>query len=330
MDSTGWNEAQLHAWLRQTLLPDGAGRLGAMHDAAVLETSLGRPVLCCDRTEEGIHFDDSARPEQIGWKAAARALSDLAATAALPRGILLSLAAPKHRTTAWMQAVIQGAIDAADSVGAQLIGGDLTAISRGVSLTVSAHGNLVPAAGDLAAPGRDRAQPGQLVLVTGPLGGSLLGRHLAIEPRITEGRALWQAGATAMMDVSDGLAQDAGRIALASNVVIELDSLPLHGDAQRLAAETGKSAIQHALFDGEDHELLATITPEGHAALDAILALPLGRVGHATTERPAGVYVPAAWLPGEGQPAAANPSQDSGPVWTRLDPYDQRGWIHGS
>lgn len=330
MDSDGWNEAQLHAWLRQTLSPDGAGRLGAMHDAAVLEADLGRPVLCCDRTELGVHFDDSARPEQIGWKAAARALSDLAATAAQPRGILLSLAAPKHRTTAWMQAVIQGAISAADSVGAQLIGGDLTAIDRGVSLVVSAHGHLDPAVGDLAAPGRDRAEPGQLLLVTGPLGGSLLGRHLAIEPRVTEGQALWQAGATAMMDVSDGLALDASRIAMASNVVIELESLPLHGDAQRLATETGRPAIQHALFDGEDHELLATISPRGHAALGAILALPLGRVGPATSERPAGVYVPVSWLPGEAATPASSSSPESGPVWTRLDPLDQRGWIHGS
>ncbi|MFT6042115.1 MAG: thiamine-monophosphate kinase, partial [Gammaproteobacteria bacterium] len=178
METGGWNEAELHAWLRQTLTPDGGGRQGACHDAAVLEAGQGRPVLCCDRTEQGIHFDDSASPEQIGWKAAARALSDLAATAATPRGILLSLAAPKHHNTAWMQAVIQGAIAAADSVGAQLIGGDLTAIDRGVSLVVSAHGHLDPAAGNQAAPGRDRAEPGQLLLVTGPLGGSLLGRHL--------------------------------------------------------------------------------------------------------------------------------------------------------
>ncbi|MFT6362822.1 MAG: thiamine-monophosphate kinase [Planctomycetota bacterium] len=287
-------------------------------------------MLCCDRTEQGIHFDDSASPEQIGWKAAARALSDLAATAATPRGILLSLAAPKHHNTAWMQAVIQGAIAAADSVGAQLIGGDLTAIDRGVSLVVSAHGHLDPAAGNQAAPGRDRAEPGQLLLVTGPLGGSLLGRHLAIEPRITEGRALWQAGATAMMDVSDGLAQDAGRIAMASNVVIELESLPLHGDAQRLAIQSGKSAIHHALFDGEDHELLATISPQGHAALGPVLALPLGRIGPATTQRPAGVYVPAPWLPSEDGARRESPSPDSGPVWTRLDPLDERGWIHGS
>ena len=330
MESGGWNEAQLHAWLRETLERDGGGRMGACHDAAVLEASAGRPVLCCDRTEQGIHFDESAAPHAIGWKAAARALSDLAATAATPRGILLSLAAPKLHTTPWMQAVIQGAIAAAESVGAQLVGGDLTAIERGASLVVSAHGFMDPAEGDRQAPGRDRAEPGQLLLVTGPLGGSLLGRHLAIEPRVPEGRALWRAGATAMMDISDGLAQDAGRIALASNVVIELESLPLHGDAQRRSTQTGRSAIHHALFDGEDHELLATISPHGHAALGPVLALPLGRIGPATAQRPAGVYVPAQWLPGEASGSGGDACGGTGPDWTRLDPLDERGWIHGS
>jgi thiamine-monophosphate kinase len=327
----GWNEAQLHAWLRGRLAPDGAGRQPGTHDAALLEAHPGAPVLCCDRTEEGVHFEPTAEPRRIGWKAAARAISDLAATAATPRALLLSLGAPSQRSDAWMRAVIEGVIEAAESHGARLVGGDLTQIEGRASLVVSAHGSYEPAIANALPPGRDRAQPGQKILLTGPVGGSLLGRHLAIEPRVIEGLALHAAGATAMMDVSDGLAIDAGRIAMASDVVIELDSIPIHADAHRRSKVTDLGAIHHALYDGEDHELLATLSGEAHARLGAILALPIGRVLEASPDRPAGVYVPASWLTQSnlgGEKHGTNGAAD--PKWTRLDPLDGRGWIHGS
>ncbi len=326
----GWNESELHDWLREKLARDGAGRQAGTHDAAVLAHEAGAPVLCCDRTEEGVHFESDANPKAIGWKAAARALSDLAATAAQPRALLLALAAPKERSTEWMQAVISGVIEAATSCGAVLAGGDLTATSGPVSLVVSAHGIFAPSDSKSAPPGRDRAEPGQKVFLTGLIGGSLLGRHLAIEPRGNEGIELHAAGATAMMDVSDGLAIDAGRIALASDVVIELASLPIHADAHKRSETTGLGALHHALFDGEDHELLATMSPEAHHRLGPVLAMPIGQVLAATSERPAGVYVPSAWL-ASGESAgvqAADPG--AAQKWTRLDPRDGRGWIHGS
>jgi len=330
-ESCGWGEAELHEWLRGRLAVDGAGRQAGTHDAAVLEQVSGAAVLCCDRTEEGVHFDSDANPHAIGWKATARALSDLAATAARPHAVLLSLAAPKERSNDWMRAVIEGVIDAASQQGAALIGGDLTARHGGASLVVSAHGLFDPTDAASAPPGRDRALPGQGIFLTGMIGGSLLGRHLAIEPRIAEGIELHAAGATAMMDVSDGLAIDAGRIALASNVVIELASLPIHADAHKRAAATGLGAIHHALFDGEDHELLATMTPEAHDRLGPILALPIGQVLEATPDRPAGVYIPSTWLgtePGQCKPTG-NADSAVGPEWTRLDPKDGRGWSHG-
>ena len=328
----GWNESELHTWLRgdqSPMAPDGAQRGAAGHDAALLEVSDFHPVLCTDRTEEGIHFDDKASPAQIGWKAAARALSDLAATAARPRAILLSLAAPSSKSSDWMKAVITGAAKAAHEFGAQLIGGDLTASRQNASLVVSAHGDFDPGVEQRQAPGRDRAEPGQLLMITGPIGGSILGRHLDIQPRVEEGRALWEAGATAMMDISDGLALDASRIAIASHVVLEIDSIPIHSDASTLAQTTKLSSVQHALFDGEDHELLATITMEGRAALGPVLAFPIGRVLEASSERPPGAYVPSAWL-GSTAETKSKGHQASPVKWTRLDPADGRGWIHGT
>jgi thiamine-monophosphate kinase len=110
--------------------------------------------------------------------------------------------------------------------------------------------------------GRDRARAGQRVVVTGPLGGSILGRHLRIRPRLAAGEQLARCGATALMDVSDGLALDLFRLARASGVAIEIDSarIPVHADARRLSRRTRRAALDHALHDGEDHELIATLS----------------------------------------------------------------------
>ena len=96
-------------------------------------------------------------------------------------------------------------------------------------------------------------------LLSGAVGGSSLGRHLRIFPRVELGEWLHRRGATALMDVSDGLALDLSRIAEASGVRIDLDRVPVHDDALRLARTTGRDPRDHALFDGEDHELLATV-----------------------------------------------------------------------
>jgi thiamine-monophosphate kinase len=137
----------------------------------------------------------------------------------------------------------------AKSTGAELVGGDLASARGPATISVAAFGTI---AARQVPPGRDRARPGQVVVITGPVGGSGKGRHLAIRPRIVEGRALHAAGATAMMDTTDGLAWDLFRLARASRVRIDLDlpAVPVHRDARSLEA---------ALRDGEDHELVATL-----------------------------------------------------------------------
>jgi len=211
-----------------------------------------------DQCVEGVHFKRSASAAAVGWKAAARAISDLAATAVRPRAVLLALQAPADRPQVWLQAAIGGVRRMARSVGADLVGGDLCAAPGPASMAVTAIGAFEH---DGAPPGRDRARTGQRLLVTGALGGSLLGRHLRIRPRVDEGIWLFGRGAHALMDVSDGLAWDAFRLARASRVAIEIDValVPVHADARRAAKRTRRSTLDHALHDGEDHELIAAV-----------------------------------------------------------------------
>jgi len=249
-----WNEDSLHRWLACRARPRRSLERG--NDAVVLARELHRPVVCVDQVVEGVHFAPDTRDARTGWKACARALSDLAASNAEPRAVLLALRAPREERESRLRRLIEAVDRCARAYGAELVGGD-TSCSRGpLSLAVTAIGEL----GRNARPvSRAAARPGQVLVATGAFGGSLLGRHLDLEPRFEEAAWLAELGATAMMDVSDGLALDVSRMARASGVAIDLGSVPIHRDARRRAAATGRSALQHALHDGEDHELIATL-----------------------------------------------------------------------
>ena len=251
-----WDEDSLHRWLLRTPPRGLAGAAG--HDAAVLRAFAGRPVQCVDQTVEKVHFESDAPPARVGRKAACRALSDLAATAAIPRALFLALSAPRQREERWLRALIGGVRRAAREHGADLAGGDLCASPGPVVIGVTALGELP---GRRRPPARDAARAGQRLLVTGQLGGSLLGRHMTFEPRLAEGRALYARGATAMMDVSDGLAWDLFRLARRSGVRLDVDAdcVPLHAAARRAARTSGRAPLWHALHDGEDYELVATL-----------------------------------------------------------------------
>lgn len=307
-----WSEASLHDWLRQRAKPQGlVGSQG--HDGAILRARAERTVLCTDACVEGVHFESRAPAAQVGAKAAARALSDLAACGAQPRALLLALRAPKSTSEKRLRGLIQAVDRCGRIYGAPLVGGDLTAAPGPLSLTVSAQGGLP---GRSKPVGRDRAEPGQLVLLTGPVGGSLLGRHLRIEPRVAEGQFFFAAGATVLMDVSDGLALDLERIARASGVQIELGEIPLHRDARRRARQTGRPAWEHALTDGEDHELIATISP---ARWKAIRARAMRRF-------------PKLHVLGEVHTKAANDpflSAEDPQLGHRIEQLRSLGWQHG-
>lgn len=271
---TRWSEDAIHRWLLRIPAPKSLrGRRG--HDAAVLTSIRGAPVLCADQTIEGIHFEPGTAPALVGRKAVGRALSDLAATAASPRAVLVALAAPKESSEGWIRGVLAAARAAARSHGADLVGGDLSSTRGPAVISVTAFGEL---AGRRSPPGRDRARPGQVVVLTGPVGGSRLGRHLRIRPRILFGERLFAAGATAMMDVSDGLAWDLHRLARASKVRIDLDldAVPVHADARRASRIDQRGALDHALHDGEDYELLATLARNRIPGLATIASVSRG------------------------------------------------------
>ncbi len=297
-----WDEDSLHRWLlrapRPTQLEGSTG-----HDAAVLQRPGGREVACVDSCIEGVHFVASTSPRKVGRKAANRALSDLAATGAAARAVLLALTAPAQFEESWLRGAIEGVRAAALSAGAALVGGDLSCTARGPAvLSVTALGTL---SGRRKPPGRDRARAGQQLVLSGPVGGSGRGRHLDFEPRLEVGRELFQAGATAMMDISDGLAWDLWRLARSSAVRLELERVPLQRAAHLAARQSGRSALDHGLHDGEDHELVAT--------LPAKAQLPAGcvRIGRVVAGSGLGLSAELVraleggraardWVPGEG------------------------------
>jgi thiamine-monophosphate kinase len=308
MDRMGWSEADLLRWLACRARPAVlAGSQG--HDAAVLRRLAGQPVVCGDQVVEGVHAEPGTPGRVLGRKAAGRALSDLAATAARPVALLLTIAAPPEERASRLRSAIEGVDEKAREHGAELVGGDLSSTPGPLSLSVTALGSF---AGRRRAPGRDRARAGELVLLTGAVGGSRLGRHLEPRPRFDAAEFLSAHGARASMDVSDGLALDLARMAEASGVRIDVERVPIHPDARRAARASGRSAREHALGDGEDYELLATLSPRAwHAARSA------------ASRRFPGLTVIGRVRAGRGLWVAG---EDGG----ALRPWDGRGgWIHG-
>jgi thiamine-monophosphate kinase len=246
--------------------------LGIGDDAAVLQPPPGRRLLATvDVVFEGVHFDRRAAPEDVGWKALAVSLSDLAAMGARPLWVLVALAVPPRETPDRLARVGRGLFACARRHRASVVGGNVTR-ARQLSLTVTALGE--------AAPGRvltrHGARPGDAILVSGTLGDAAMGllrgaapalrrRQLRPVPRLALGRAL--AGiATACIDVSDGLLQDLGHLCRASGVgaSIRLAELPL-SPAYRAATRRRRDPWEPALAGGEDYELLVSV-PVGRVA----------------------------------------------------------------
>ena len=264
-------------------------------DAAVIPDGDGSLVVSTDASVEGVHFRrEWLTLEEIGWRAAAAALSDLAAMGARPVGVLAALAVPPSASADDPSLVMRGVGAAAGATGARVIGGDLTAAASWV-VTVTVIGRT---ANPIR---RTGARPGDVLWVTGALGGSRAaltawkrGETPADDaraafahplPRIDAGRWLAEHGAHAMLDLSDGLAADAHHLAAASAVRLDIDlsRVPVAGPAvvPSLAASVEPSIF--AAQGGEDYELLVAL-PDQFAerdirAFEAATALALTSVG---------------------------------------------------
>lgn len=255
--------------------PEGIG-----DDASVLSPERSGNVISNDSVNFGIHFDEQAAPELVGRKLVNRNLSDLAAMGAEPRGCLLACHFSKAVAFAWFEGFIRGLAEAADSQDLALCGGDVARLESGLATTLTVWGHARrPVL-------RREARPGDAVLATGCLGGSILGRHLTFQPRLREG--IWLAGegrATSMIDITDGVIDDLGKLVpVGCAAVVDTDSVPIHPDAQSLAESTGRTALDHALTDGEDYELLLTVPQANVATVLAewadTMITPLTRIGH--------------------------------------------------
>jgi thiamine-monophosphate kinase len=263
---------------KRVSLPRAGGiALGIGDDCAIFRPRGAKEDLLftTDMVIEDVHFRRATHTaEDTGWKALARGLSDIAAMGGTPRFCLLSLALPEWAGQKWVDGFYTGFLRLAEREGAPLIGGDLARAEK-ASCDVVVCG----AAPRGKALRRDRARPGDAIYVSGTLGGSALGlvtgsgrawrRHVRPEPRLNLGRFLRErAGATAAMDLSDGLSLDLRRMCLASKLEAEIEAPP---------AFRGATAEQ-ALHGGEDYELLFTV-PARKPVPESFEGLPLTRIG---------------------------------------------------
>ncbi|UOY01493.1 thiamine-phosphate kinase [Blastococcus sp. PRF04-17] len=255
--------------------------VGPGDDAAVLRTPDGRVVATTDVLVEGRHFRrDWSSPEDIGHKAAAANLADVAAMGGVATALLVGLACPPSTQTAWLEGVAAGLAAECAPLGAAVVGGDLVASaadSASVVLSVTALGDL----GGRAPVLRSGARPGDVVALAGRLGWAACGlavlrrgfsspiavvsAHRRPSPPYAAGPGAAEAGATAMCDVSDGLLADLGHVAADSRVVVDLDRTALVrsclepvGPLHQVASALGVDPLSWVLTGGEDHALVAT------------------------------------------------------------------------
>jgi thiamine-monophosphate kinase len=286
------------SWIRSQQTPDPRVPLASGDDMAILRWPADDLLLVgVDQVLDGVHFDSAIHsPRSIGRKVMNRNLSDCAAMGCLPVAAVATVALPRGMSLDDAKQLYLGLRDAADPYACRIVGGDTASWAGKLVFTVT----LLGSSGGVEPVRRSGAKAGDAIYVTGPLGGSILGRHMTFEPRVRLGRDLASRGvASAMIDLSDGLSRDLGHICNLSGVgaVVDAMAVPIHADVMRLPAG-GHTPLEHAMNDGEDYELLFTsATSLGTEAM---------RIGRIVAER-------GVWL-----------ERDA-----RREPLEPAGWEHG-
>lgn len=255
------NEFDLIARLTRSLPNNRNVVVGAGDDCAILDVGMGDRLLLfkTDAVGQDVHFTTATAPEKVGHKALGRCLSDIAGMAGMPTAALVTLGLPKGFETSFIEGIYEGLGALARKYDVAVVGGETTSSPGGIFISVALIGWVERGKAVL----RSGAEPSDALFVTGELGGSLAGKHLHFEPRITEARWLVQNFSIhAMMDISDGLAGDLRHLLRASKLGAELlaTSIPISREAKAAGkGDAAKPPLLAALTDGEDFELLFSI-----------------------------------------------------------------------
>jgi thiamine-monophosphate kinase len=255
------SEDQLISRITRRLVQRDDVLVGPGDDCAVVTLPSGDlQLLKTDCVVEGVHFYPDENTERVGWKAIARVVSDIAAMGGTPHAFVVTLVLTPDTTIDWLDALYIGMQKCADAFQLSIVGGETSSAPTGSANVISIAATGHAQADEIVL--RSTCDVADAIYVTGKLGGSLAGKHLDFTPRLEP--AQWLVAnckPSAMMDLSDGLAKDLPRMAMLNEVSYEVDltTIPCTDDC----------SVDQALSDGEDYELLFTISPELVAKLES-------------------------------------------------------------
>jgi thiamine-monophosphate kinase len=303
---SGHGEFAFIHWLRTRTPAKERVLIGPGDDAAAIAWPGGAAcIVTTDMLLEGSCFRlAEAGPRRVGRKAMAVNLSDIAAMAGRPIAAVASVGLPRQGGRAIAEELYLGLREVADAYDTAVVGGDTNSWDGSLVINVTIVGEATPR----GVVRRSGARPGDWLLVTGPLGGSILGKHLDFAPRVREALQLHeQADLHAMIDISDGLAADLAHVCEESRcgAVLRADAIPLSDAARKML--DAKTPLEHALGDGEDFELVFAVSPQDGRKLSAsqpVAGVTLTHVGECVPD--------GMWLEQEG----------------RRVPLPPRGYVH--
>lgn len=248
-------------WIKENTKSKKPVLVGVGDDSAVIDISKNKSlIISTDTLLDGTHFiQNDCTPKLIGQKAITSSISDIAAMGCRPDYALVSISFPNNTDESYCKEMFSGIISTSHKYGLQIIGGDVVSGDCPLNINITVIGASISEEPIK----RSGAKVNDVIMVTGNLGGAILGRHMTFEPRVFEGVSLNKRFMiNSMIDISDGLLIDLFHILEESNLgaVIDEQTIPISSDAYKLSRKTKKSPLCHALTDGEDYELLFTVS----------------------------------------------------------------------